>query len=145
MAQVAAPGRLYTAHTLTDRNVISSSGENLGEIKDFVIDASRGCVAYAVLSYSGGFLNLNRKYFAVPWEAFRIDEAHRDLVLDVDKELLKSSPGFDDDDWPSEPDMMFAQSVSEHYGYPWRGSDRGDYERQGGTYGGDYSGGPEKR
>lgn len=112
-----SPSRLYTTRTITDRKVISTSGERLGEIQDVVIDTQRGCIAYAVLSYTGGFLNLRRKHFAIPWEAFIIDEAHRDLVLDIDENRLKDSPGFDDHDWPSEPDESFARDVHSYYGY----------------------------
>jgi len=117
MAQTLTAGRLFTAKSLTDRKVINKSGDRLGEIQDFVIDVTRGTISYAVLTYSGGFLNMNRKHFAVPWEAFIIDEAHRDLILDVNEDVLKDSPGFDRDEWPSEPDETFAQSVRDYYGY----------------------------
>ena len=134
MAQ-ATLGRLYTTKTITDRKVINTAGERLGEIQDLVIDVSAGCISYAVLSYSGGFLNMNRKHFAVPWEAFKIDEAHRDLVLDIDEERLRNSPGFDRDEWPSEPDPTFAQSVHDYYGHSYPPSGR---ERAGQSGGQDY-------
>lgn len=114
---------LYTASTLKNRNVLNTRGEVLGEIEDLVIDSSRGCVAYAVMSYSTGFLNMSHKLFAVPWQALRVDEAHRDFVLDVDKDRLRDSPGFDRDSWPAEPDPTFASTVDEYYGYQGRSYD----------------------
>ena len=143
MVRTQAPARLYTADTLTNRDVVNTQGEKLGNLDSIVIDAQRGCVAYAVLTYATGFFNTNRKRFAVPWEALQIDEAHRDFVLDVDKQRLEQAPGFADDQWPSEPDESFAQDVHSYYGYDYeqgrerRGSQgydeqRGYSEQQGG-------------
>ena len=113
----ATQSQLYSAKTLTDRKVVNRNGDHLGEIQDLVIDTSRGCISYAVLSFSTGFLNLSHKYFAVPWEAIAVDTAHRDLILDASQEQLESAPGFDKDNWPTQPDDTFARSLYEHYGY----------------------------
>jgi len=97
-------------------NVTNKAGDNLGDIKDIMIDPSSGSVAYVVVSF-GGFLGIGDKYFAIPMEAFQIDRTNEEFVLDVDKELLKNAPGFDKDNWPSAADRQFLTDIHSHYGY----------------------------
>ena len=101
--------------TLTGTDVRNRQGENLGDIKDFVLDIETGRVLYAVLDF-GGFLGIGDKYFAVPLEAFRADTQSEKLVLDVDKARLENAPGFDKNDWPSTPNETFVESVYDFYG-----------------------------
>lgn len=111
--------RLLSSSTLTGTNVKNLQGENVGEIKDLMIDWRHGNVAYAVLSF-GGFLGLEEKLFAVPLESFDFSHHHgveAHVVLDVDKERLKNAPGFDADHWPDHPDNTVLDSVYSHYGY----------------------------
>jgi sporulation protein YlmC with PRC-barrel domain len=61
--------RVLSASTLEGDKVTNAEGENLGEVKELMIDLESGRVAYAVLEF-GGFLGLGDKLFAVPWEAF---------------------------------------------------------------------------
>ncbi|BCA53947.1 hypothetical protein W02_10870 [Nitrospira sp. KM1] len=72
---------------------------SLGTIKDLVIDPEQGGVDYAVLDF-GGFAGIGDKYFAVPWEAFELDQGGQYLLLDVSKKDLKNAPGFDKNNWP---------------------------------------------
>jgi hypothetical protein len=60
--------------------VVNATGEDLGEIKDIMIDVPTGRVAY-VLSF-GGFSN-EVKLFAVPWHALELDE--NKCFVDVEK------------------------------------------------------------
>lgn len=95
------------------------SDENLGKIEDIVFDPQEGSVNYAVLSF-GGFLGVGDKWFAVPWENFKItyendakDKFH--FVLDVDKERLKNAPGFDKSRFPNLGDPNWAEEVEVYY------------------------------
>lgn len=101
--------------TLTGTDVRNLKGENLGDIKDFMLDVDNGRVLYAVLDF-GGFLGIGDKYFAVPLEAFRPDTQSEKLVLDVDKARLENAPGFDKNNWPATPDASFIESVYDFYG-----------------------------
>jgi sporulation protein YlmC with PRC-barrel domain len=109
--------RLYRVTSVVDRKVINRDGEELGEIEDLVMDPDDGTVIYAALSYGSGFLNMSEKYFAIPWQAIQMDEAHGDVIIDVDKEKLEDAPGFDKDSWPDRADDRFARDVHEYYGY----------------------------
>lgn len=113
--------QIISASTLQSANVKTPSDESVGEIKDIMIDVSTGKISYAVLSVSTGFLNLDSKYFAIPLGAFNFDHFSDDynahvLTLDVSRERLENSPGFDKDNWPKHPDSEFVDSVNSYYG-----------------------------
>lgn len=107
---------VMSASTLSGDKVVNPEGENLGEIKDFMIDLDTGRIAYAVLQF-GGFLGLGDKLFAVPMQALRLSTEEHKFYLDVDKERLKNAPGFDKDNWPTTADREFMSSVYSYYGY----------------------------
>ena len=92
------PG-LMGADTLIGNDVRNADGDELGEIKEIMLDVRSGRVAYAVLSF-GGFLGMGERLFAVPWSALTLDPMNRRFVLNVDPERLKGAPGFDSDNWP---------------------------------------------
>lgn len=114
---------VLSASTLEGDTVCNAAGEDLGNIEDIMIDTHDGRVAYAVLSF-GGFLGIGDKLFAVPWEALRIDQDNKRIVLNVEKEQLKDAPGFDKDHWPDMADPSFTQQIQSHYGYGAGASDR---------------------
>jgi sporulation protein YlmC with PRC-barrel domain len=105
------------ATTLLGSKVANRSGEQLGTLKDLVIDLEDGRIAYAVLSF-GGFLGMGDKLFAIPWEALLLKQDHT-FVLDVDKEVLKEAPGFDKDHWPDDAqyEAGWLLDIYEYYGY----------------------------
>jgi hypothetical protein len=97
-------------------NVVNPKGEDLGEIKDFMIDTENGRVVYAVLSF-GGLWGLGDKLFAIPMDALRVDTNKERFVTDLRKEQLEDAPGFDKNNWPGTPDREFVTRVYTHYGY----------------------------
>ena len=110
------PGpQLMGADTLIGNDVYSQNEEDLGDIKEIMLDTSTGKVSYAVLSY-GGFLGMGEKLFAVPWEALKLDTENKRFVLNVDSEKLESAPGFDKDNWPNMADEKWADSIHSFYG-----------------------------
>ncbi|WP_298829559.1 PRC-barrel domain-containing protein [uncultured Piscinibacter sp.] len=108
---------LMGANTLLGNDVCNKDGEDLGEIKEFMIDMASGKVAYAVLSF-GGLLGLGDTLFAVPWAALALDSENKRSTLDVPKEVLKDAPGFDKDRWPAMSDRTWASGVHKFYGTP---------------------------
>jgi sporulation protein YlmC with PRC-barrel domain len=114
----SGPGpALMGADTLLGNDVYNGAGENLGAIKEFMIDMGSGRIAYAVLSF-GGFLGMGDRLFAVPWQALKLDTANKRFTLNVSKDKLKSAPGFDKDHWPSMADSTWATDVHTFYGVP---------------------------
>jgi hypothetical protein len=112
----AGPGpALMGADTLIGDSVVNGADDDLGDIKEIMIDMQSGHVAYAVLAF-GGFLGMGEKLFAVPWQALHLDTANHRFVLNIEKERLKTAPGFDKDAWPDMGDMTWAKQIHSFYG-----------------------------
>lgn len=110
------PGpQLMGADTLMGDSVVNAEQDELGDIKEIMIDMRSGQVAYAVLAF-GGFLGLGEKLFAVPWQALRLDTVNKRFVLDVPKERLEQAPGFDPDRWPDMADTSWSTQIHSFYG-----------------------------
>jgi sporulation protein YlmC with PRC-barrel domain len=107
--------RVLAADTLTGDKVVNLQKEDLGKLEHLMIDLETGRIAYAVLSF-GGFLGMGDKLFAIPWSALALDTVEKRFILNVDKELLKSAPGFDKDQWPNMADHGWGAKVSTYYG-----------------------------
>ena len=110
------PGpRLMGTDTLMGNDVYNQDDDNLGDIKDLMLDMESGEVVYAVLSF-GGFLGMGDKLFAVPWKALTLDTEHKRFVLNVAKERLDEAPGFDKDHWPNMADPTWEKDINAWYG-----------------------------
>jgi sporulation protein YlmC with PRC-barrel domain len=107
-------GKISKASDIVGEKVTNPQDEQLGTIKDLAVDLQSGRVLYAVLS-SGGFLGLGTKLHAVPPSAFTVS-GEKNLVLNVDKERLKSAPTFDRDNWPNMSDPTWANNIYSYYG-----------------------------
>ena len=110
--------RTLSAGTLTGDRVVNGRNEELGKIQELMIDLRSGRVAYAVLSF-GGFLGMGDKYFAIPWQAMRVDQVNRQVVLDVDKSRLESAPGFEKDNWPDMGNPDWGAQIHKYYNIPY--------------------------
>jgi sporulation protein YlmC with PRC-barrel domain len=112
----SGPGpRLMGADTLIGEDVYNRQDEDLGDIKEIMLDMRQGQVAYAVLSF-GGWLGMGDKLFAVPWQALQLDTVNKRFLLDVTKEHLKNAPGFDKDNWPDMASAEFSTQMHNFYG-----------------------------
>lgn len=110
------PGpELMGADTLNGNDVYNEKDEDLGEIKEIMLDMRTGRVSYAVLSF-GGFLSMGEKLFAVPWRVLKLDTEHKRFILNVNKDRLESAPGFDKDHWPNMADAAWVVDVNSFYG-----------------------------
>jgi sporulation protein YlmC with PRC-barrel domain len=110
------PGpRLMGADTLIGNEVRNTNDENIGDIKEIMLDVADGSIGYAVLSF-GTFLGMGGKLFAVPWSALKLDTESKCFRLDVDKSRLKDAPGFDKDDWPDFADKTLVKDLHAYYG-----------------------------
>lgn len=100
-AQAMQNARQMRASKVLGMNVRNTKGEDLGHVKDLIIDTNSQRVRYAVLS-SGGFLGVGDKLFAYPVQAFQTAADRDDLILNVDRERLRDLPGFDMNAWPAD-------------------------------------------
>jgi sporulation protein YlmC with PRC-barrel domain len=93
------PVKVLTAKSIIGDKVENLQGEDLGTIKDLMVNIRSGQIEYVILDY-GGFLGIGNKLFAVPFEALTINEEKEVFILNRDKEYLEKAPGFDRDHWP---------------------------------------------
>ena len=106
---------LMGADTLIGDDVYNHEDEELGDIKEIMLDMRTGQIAYAVLSF-GGVLGMGDKLFAVPWERLTLDTVNKRFLLNVDKDLLKNAPGFDKNNWPDMGSEAWNQQMEAFYG-----------------------------
>jgi|HigsolmetaAR201D_1030396.scaffolds.fasta_scaffold14308_2 Uncharacterized conserved protein len=90
---------LLRATRLIGDRVRSRTGEDLGTIKDLVVDINTGYISYAVVSF-GGVLGLRDKLFAVPWDRLDVDTVNEEFIVNVERRTLEAAPGFDKHHWP---------------------------------------------
>ncbi|MEO8170121.1 MAG: PRC-barrel domain-containing protein [Oxalobacteraceae bacterium] len=118
------PGpELMGADTLIGNDVYNHKDEDLGDIKEIMLDIRSGRISYAVLSF-GGFLGMGEKLFAVPWNALTLDTVNKRFILQVEKERLKDAPGFDTDDWPDMASPEWTSEIHTYYGTQPNSDDR---------------------
>jgi len=117
--------RIEAAHDFRSSQIIgmavrNKNNENIGKIDDLVIDMKAGDVRYAALSF-GGFAGIGSKLFAVPLEAmtFKFGDPNkindRCFILDVTKDQLDNTEGFDSSHWPNVADPKWSASIDKHY------------------------------
>lgn len=82
---------------LVGTKVKSSQGEEIGVVKDVIIDRNSGCMAYTVLSTTQGGASAGGggKLVAVPWAVYSPSSDVSVLTTTVDRERIYSAPVFD--------------------------------------------------
>lgn len=115
-ASAAGPGPdVMAASTLDGDKVYTTDGDDVGKIKEIMLDVRTGRVAYAVLS-SGGLLGIGDKLLAIPWSALTLDTDRKCFLVAVSSERIKNAPGFDKSHWPTMADPNWAASLHQYYG-----------------------------
>ncbi|MDO9318358.1 MAG: PRC-barrel domain-containing protein [Gammaproteobacteria bacterium] len=110
----AGPG-LMSVDSLVGNKVYNLQEDDLGGIKDIMLDMHDGRVAYAVLSF-GGIFGMGEKLFAVPWNGLKLDTVNKRFILDADREKLQNAPGFNKDRWPNMADETWGRQIHSYYG-----------------------------
>ena len=108
---------------LLNRGVMNSRGERLGKIKTIAFNMETGRIAYGILDFSG--FPRHHKFFAVPWELLRFSSHDRRFILEVPRQTLESSPGFESvEQVAAGANFAWLGRVYEYY------SDNPDWERK---------------
>ena len=94
--------------------VVNRAGEELGELAHFVVDATTGRVAYAIVA-RGGVFGLGERFHPIPWDAFDVQPTAQRLVLDIEAERLDAAPAFHEDRWPDMSDPGWHEAVHAFY------------------------------
>jgi sporulation protein YlmC with PRC-barrel domain len=112
-ANANRPVRVLTATSIIGDKVENSKGEDIGKIKDLMIDLKTGKIDYIIVEF-GGFLGMGEKLFAIPFSALKLNPKNEDFILDADKKFLESAPGFNKEHWPETNSHYF--DVNSHWG-----------------------------
>jgi sporulation protein YlmC with PRC-barrel domain len=77
--------------------VKASNGEEIGVVKDVVIDRSTGCMAYTVVSAGGTGTRITgqAKTVAVPWAVYSTTSDPSVLTVTVERDRIYNAPVFD--------------------------------------------------
>jgi sporulation protein YlmC with PRC-barrel domain len=113
---------VHKASTFLGSRVENPQGESLGTISDIVLEPSEGRIRYVALSY-GGILGLGGKLFAIPWNALTLQPDGKTFLLNADKQLLETAPGFHKDNWPQRPDATLQAAIRAPIGAMLSGAD----------------------
>src|SRR6478672_9609446 len=91
-----------------------SRGQDVGEVKDVVLDRSSGCLAYVVLSTHGGGTTTTTKTVAAPWSVFSASSEPRVYMTRIEREKIYSAPV-----WESTRIEEYSRPeyISQVYGY----------------------------
>ncbi len=77
-----------------DMNVESPTGEHLGEVEGFVVDASSGRPYYIAVDSGGWFKS---RLFLLPVGHAQLDRQRQVMVADLTRDRVERFPGFDKD------------------------------------------------
>ena len=94
--------------------VQNPQGEQLGTIKDLMLNLRDERIAYAVLG-TGGFLGIGDRLIALPPNALSGRPNQKHLLLHADKESLKTAPSFDRNNWPEMADARWLSETGGQY------------------------------
>src|SRR5438876_6274778 len=88
LAQAQSTTSYIETSKLVGVKVKSSQGEEVGVVKDVVLDRNTGCMAYTVLSTGGtaGQITGEAKLVAVPWGVYTESSDPSFLTVRVDRE-----------------------------------------------------------
>src|SRR5687768_1083353 len=82
----------FPSSTVIGSKIKDSRGQDVGEIKDFVLDRQTGCLAYVVLSTRGGGTTTTTKTVAAPWSVFSPSSETRVYTTRLERERIYSAP-----------------------------------------------------
>src|ERR687892_813999 len=80
------------------KKVKSAQGDEIGTVKDIVLDRNTGCLAYTVVSTSGGGgtrVSGGGKMVAVPWAVYSPSSDVNVFTVTVDRDRIYNAPAFD--------------------------------------------------
>jgi sporulation protein YlmC with PRC-barrel domain len=103
------------ASKLIGTKVKAAQGDDVGEIKDVVLDQN-GCMAYTVVSTGGSRLTGSSKTVAVPWSVYSATSDPRVYTVRVEKEKIYSAPVFEYSRINEYSSSGWITNVYSHYG-----------------------------
>jgi sporulation protein YlmC with PRC-barrel domain len=85
---------LLSTETLLGSDVKNLQGQDVGDLKQLMVDPHTGRVMYAVVAM-GGFLGMGEKTVIVPWSALEVARDGASLVLNVSPHMLQQASAYE--------------------------------------------------
>lgn len=104
----------HRASNLIGSAVINQQGDNLGAIRDLVIDSQNNRVTFAVLSESK-LMGLSKKLVPIPISALTIKD-EKTVIVNISKEKLTKAPSFEKEQWPDMANRQWSEDTHRFYG-----------------------------
>ena len=112
-ANIRSP--LIAAGQVNGTRVYSLAGEELGIIRDVVLDKRSGKAEYAIMSF-GSFLGIGDVYHPLPWTVLTYDAARGGYVVDFDRNRLDGAPAYRANETALWDDPAFNHRLTDYYG-----------------------------
>lgn len=105
---------------LVGTKVKTGQGEEVGVIKDVVLDRNTGCMAYTVLSTSGVGTRAvgHAKTVAVPWAVYTPTSDLSVLTVRIDRDRIYNAPVFDHARIDEYTSTGYINNIYSYYGVP---------------------------
>ena len=110
---------LIAADKVEGTAVYNMAGENVGTIRNVMIDKLSGKVVFATMAF-GGVLGMGQKYHALPWNVLTYNTNLGGYQLDVEREKLQQGPAATEEELTHNfQDRNWSRQVHEYYGSSW--------------------------
>jgi hypothetical protein len=106
---------LIAADKVEGTAVYNRGGEKLGTVENLMIDKLSGRVGYAVMSF-GGFLGMGESRHPLPWDILKYDTGMGGYVVDMDADMLRGAPTYDEANAVDWEDRDWNKRLHEYYG-----------------------------
>jgi sporulation protein YlmC with PRC-barrel domain len=93
-ALTAVQGLLLSTEALLGSDIKNPQGQDVGDLKQLMVDPHTGRVMYAVVAM-GGFLGMGEKTVIVPWNTLAVARDGTSLVLNVSPQMLQQAPAYE--------------------------------------------------
>ncbi len=119
--------RQRKAEDLIGKQVRGASGEEIGQIRDLIVDSGNGQIRYIVVS-SGGVLGIGGTRRAVPATALNPGrDGH--LTLGVERSVWEQAPQFREDELSTLAEENRGREIYQHFNQQWSSSGSAGNER----------------
>ena len=105
-APVTKTGRYKRASELIGGDVKDSTGKDIGDIKELVVNLAGGTVRYAIVEFDRGWFKADR-YVVVPMQSLKRTGDKDDYVISRSRTELENAPSFEKSKWPDINDAKY--------------------------------------
>ncbi len=103
----AVPMDAVLASQLIQFNLVNNSGQNIGSVKDIVVNMQDAKVAYVAIDFTN-VLGTGEKMFAIPYSDIWYSLGKQTVTIyNINQQALEKNPGIDPKNWPESADTTW--------------------------------------